>query len=176
MVLIRFMFIFFGIILFLLKDRIPFMLIFSNRSFILLTLKRRFLIQVKAWHSMWKCLTIQGVWHVIHWSCCSCLSIKKCVSYMLPMHNQDIVIFSFLDFLNAHLSSPNVGLIKKSLLWMLLFQHFTILYEWIYSFQVSSQYIESWIGVQVIWIQSFLSPRLVATIRLKSTVCPTICP
>ena len=32
------------------------------------------------------------------------------------------VTYSFLDFLNAGLQSPEEGLIKKSLFWMLLFE------------------------------------------------------
>ena len=35
------------------------------------------------------------------------------------MHTQDILTCSFLDFLKAGLHSPKVGLIKKSLLWLL---------------------------------------------------------
>ena len=31
-------------------------------------------------------------------------------------------------------------------------------------------------GAQQVWIQSFLSPRLVASPRLKNLICPTIYP
>ena len=64
------------------KDRIQCMLIFSNRSLILFTLKRHFLIWVKVLHSIRKHLTVQSVWHIIHWGCCFCLSIMKC-KYLL---------------------------------------------------------------------------------------------
>ena len=103
------------------KERISSILIFSNRSFILFTLKRCFLMWVKVLHSMRTCLTMQDVCHIIHWGCCSGLSIKMRVNLVWPMRNWDIVNCSFLDFLNASLQFPKVGLIKKSLLWMLLF-------------------------------------------------------
>ena len=102
------------------KDRISSMLTLSKRSFILLI--KRFLMRAKAPHSMRKCLTVQGVWHVAHWGCCSCLSIKECVSLVWPMCSLDIMTCSFLDFLETGLQSPKVGLIMESLLWVLLFQ------------------------------------------------------
>ena len=77
-------------------------------------------MRVKAPHSMRMCLTVQGVGHI----CCNCycFCIKKCVSHVCPICNQNIATCSFLDFLKAGLHSLKVGLIKKSLLWMLLFQ------------------------------------------------------
>ena len=41
------------------------MLTFSHRYFMLFLLKKHFLIRAKALHSMRKCLTVQGAYHVI---------------------------------------------------------------------------------------------------------------
>ena len=67
---------------------------------------------------------MQSIWYVIHWGRCSWLIIKECVSLVWRMHNQNIVNCSFLDILNTVLQSSKVDLVKKSLLWMLSFQHF----------------------------------------------------
>ena len=76
------------------KDRMSSMLTLSKRSFILFALKKRFLMREKAPHSMRKCLTVHGVWHVAHCGCCSCLSIKECVNLVWPMRNQNIITCS----------------------------------------------------------------------------------
>ena len=68
------------------------------------------------------CLIVQSIWHVKYCGCCSCFSMKEWVSIVWPMHNQDIMTCSLLDFLKAGLHSPKVGWIWKSLLWVLLFQ------------------------------------------------------
>ena len=82
----------------------------------LFTLKNRFLVRVKALHFMRTCLMVQGVWHVQHCGCCSCLGL------VWLTHSWDIVTCSLLDFLKAGLHSPKVGLIWKSLL-LILFQN-----------------------------------------------------
>ena len=94
---------------------------FSNRSVKLFTLKNCFLMTVKTLHSIRMWLTVQVVWQVKHCGCGSCFSMKEWISLVWPMHNQDIITYSLLDFLKAGLHSPKVGWIWKSLLWMLLF-------------------------------------------------------
>ena len=91
-VLIWFIFIYFGIILFLSQKT------FLNRSFILFALNKSFQ-RVKALHSMKKCLTVLGVWYVIHYGCFHCLRIKGCVSLLWKIYNWDMITCSFLDFL-----------------------------------------------------------------------------
>ena len=108
---------------FLKKDRMSSILTFSNRSVKLFTLKNCILIRAKTLHSMRMCLTVQSVWHVKHCGCCSWFNMKEWVSLVWPMHNQDIMACSLLDFLKDVLHSPKVCWIWKSLLWMLLFQH-----------------------------------------------------
>ena len=95
-------------------------LMFSNRSVTLFTLKNRFLITAKVLHSIRMCLTVQVVWQVKHCGCGSCFKMKEWVSLAWPIRNQDITTCSLLDFLDAGLHSPKVGWIWKSLLWMLL--------------------------------------------------------
>ena len=102
------------------KDRMSSILTFSNNSVKLVTLKNRFLMTVKALHSMRMCLTVQVVWQVRHCGCGFCFSMKEWVSLVWPMHNQDIMTCSLLDFLKAGLHSPKVGWIWKRLLWMLM--------------------------------------------------------
>ena len=68
------------------------------------------------------CLIVQGVWHVEHCGCCSCLSIKECVSLQWPICNHVIVTRSFHDFRKAGCHSPKKGLIGNSLLLVFLFQ------------------------------------------------------
>ena len=97
-------------------------LTFWNRSIKLFTLKNHFLKKVKALHSMRICLMVQGIWHVKHYGCCSCFGMKEWVSLVWPICHWDTMTCSLLDFLKAGLYSPKVGLIRKSLLWMLLFQ------------------------------------------------------
>ena len=64
-----------------------------------------------------------SVWYVMHCGCCLCLSIKS--TYVLcDQFIIEIVTCFILNFLKADLHSPKAGLIKQSLLWMLLFQHF----------------------------------------------------
>ena len=63
-------------------------------------------------------IRVQGVWHVKHCGCCSCLSINEGVSLVWPICNQDIMTC----FRQAGLNSLKVGFFWKSLLWM-LFQH-----------------------------------------------------
>ena len=66
---------------------------------------------------------MQGVWHVEHCGCCSCLSIKECVSLLWPIHNRVIVTCSFRDFRKAGYHSPKKGLTWNSLLLVFLFQY-----------------------------------------------------
>ena len=97
------------------KDRMSFILIFSNRFIKLFPFKNRFLMRAKVLHSMTMCLTVQVVWHVEHCGCGSCLSMKVWVSLVWPMRNRDITTCSLLDFLKAGLHSPKLGWIWKSL-------------------------------------------------------------
>ena len=53
--------------------------------------------------------------------CCSCFTMKEGVNLVC---NRDIMTCSLLDFLKAGLHSIKVVSIWKSLLWMLLFQHY----------------------------------------------------
>ena len=98
------------------KDITSFILMFSNRSVKLFTLKNCFLITVKALCSIRIYLTMQAVWQVKHCGCGSCFRMKEWVSLVWPIRNWDIVICSLLDFLDAGLHSPKVGWIWKSLL------------------------------------------------------------
>ena len=102
------------------KDRTLSILMFSNKSVKLFTLKNRFLMTVKVLHSIRMCLTVQVVWHVKHCGCGSCFSMKAWASLVWPMRNQDITTCSLLDFLNAVLYSAKVVWIWKSLLWMFM--------------------------------------------------------
>ena len=68
------------------------------------------------------CLIVQGIWHVKHCGCCSCLSIKECVSLLWPIRNRVIVTCSFRDFRKAGCYSPKKGLTWNSLLLVFLFQ------------------------------------------------------
>ena len=72
------------------KDSISSMSTFSNSSFILFTLKRYFLIWVKAFHYMRKHLSA-GFWHVLS----SCLIIEECFSLVWTAHDQDKVTCFF---------------------------------------------------------------------------------
>ena len=105
------------------KDRTSCILIFSNNSVKLFTLKNRFLMTAKALHSIRMCLTVQVVWHVKHCGCGSCFSMKAWVNLVWPMRNWDIMTCSLLDFLKAGLYSPKVGWIWKSLLWTFMSYH-----------------------------------------------------
>ena len=97
-----------------------YILMFSNRSFKLFTLINRFLITVKALHSIRMCLAVQVVWQVKHCCCGSCFRMKEWVSLVWPIRNRDIMTCSLIDFLDAALNSIKFGGIWKSLLWMLL--------------------------------------------------------
>ena len=102
------------------KDRTSSILMFSNNSVKLVTLKNCFLMTAKALHSIRMCLTVQVVWHIKHCGCGSCFSMKDWISLVWPMRNRDITTCSLLDFLNASLHSPKMGWIWKSLSWMLM--------------------------------------------------------
>ena len=52
-------------------------LTFSNRSVKLFTLENRFLITVKALHSIRMCLTVQVVWQVKQCGCGSYFKMKE---------------------------------------------------------------------------------------------------
>ena len=67
---------------------------------------------------------MQGVWHVEHCGCCSCLRIKECVSLLWAIRNRVIVTCSFRDFRKAWGHSPKKGLTWNSLLLVFLFQHY----------------------------------------------------
>ena len=127
--------------IYLKKDRMSSMLTFSNRTSILFVLKKLFLIRVKAPYSMRKCLTVQCEWHCG----CSCLIIKECISLIWPMCNWDIVTCFFLDFLNAGLHSHKVSLVKKSLLWMLLFKH-CCHFVWRNLLFLNLEFIDCWVS------------------------------
>ena len=103
------------------RHRISPLLVFSNRSFTLFTWKWHFLMRAKLLRSVKKRLTVQGVWYVNHWGCCSWINIKESLSLVWPKRNWNRETCFFFDFLNAGIQSPKVGLIKNSLLWMLLF-------------------------------------------------------
>ena len=68
------------------------------------------------------CLMVQGIWHVEHSGCCSCLRIKECVRLMWPICNLVIATCSLLDSLKAGFYSPKIDLIWNSLLWIFLSQ------------------------------------------------------
>ena len=105
------------------KERTSSMLMFSNRSLILSALKCRSMAVASTPHSIRICLIVWGIWHVKHCGGCSCLRIKEWVSLVWPICGLDIITCSILDFWNAGHHSPKVGLIWKSLLLMLSFQH-----------------------------------------------------
>ena len=92
-------------------------LMFSNNSIKLVTLKNRFLMTAKALHSIRMCLSIK------HCGCGSFFSMKAWVSLVWPMHSWDITTCSLLDALKAGLHSTKVGWIWKSLLWMFMSHH-----------------------------------------------------
>ena len=71
-----------------------------------------------------KVFNSEGCLTCLYWGCCSCLSRKECVSLVWQIYNWDRVTCSFLDFMNAGLQSHKASLIKKNLLWLLLFQYF----------------------------------------------------
>ena len=73
-------------------------LMFSNRSVKLFTLKNRFLITEKALHSIRMCLTMQDVRQVEHCGCGSRFKMKEWVSLVWPIHNRDITTCSLLWF------------------------------------------------------------------------------
>ena len=78
-------------------------------------------MSLKTLHSRRTCLIVQGVWRVEHCGCCSCLSIKECVSLLWPIRNRVIVTCSFRDFRKAGRHSPKKGLTWNSLLLEFLF-------------------------------------------------------
>ena len=77
---------------------------------------------LKTLHSRRTCLIVQGVWHVDHCGCCSCLRIKECVSLLWPIRKCVIVTCSFRDFQKAGGHCPKKGLTWNSLLLVFLFQ------------------------------------------------------
>ena len=99
------------------KDRTSSILMFSNNSIKLNTLKNRFLMTAKDLHSIRMCLTVQVVWHLKHCGFGSSFSMKAWVSLVWPMHNRDTTTCFLLDVLKAGLHSPKMGWICKSLLW-----------------------------------------------------------
>ena len=68
------------------NDKTSSILTFANRSLKLFSFMR-----AKALHSMRTCLTAQGVWYVKHCGCCSCFSMKECVSLVWSMRSRDIM-------------------------------------------------------------------------------------
>ena len=80
------------------KDRTSSILIFSNNSVKLVTLKNCFLKTVKALHSIRMWLTVQVVWHVKHCGGGSCFNMKAWVNLVWPMSSQDITTFWDLNF------------------------------------------------------------------------------
>ena len=79
-------------------------------------------MSLKTLHSRRTCLIVQDVWLVEQCGCCSCLSIKECISLPWPIRNRVIVTCSFRDFWKAGGHSPKKGLTWNSLLLVFLFQ------------------------------------------------------
>ena len=64
-------------------------------------------MRTNALYSMSTCLAMQGVWQVKHGvCCCSCFSMKECVSLVWPMCKWDVMTCSLFDFLKVGLHSP----------------------------------------------------------------------
>ena len=135
------------------KDRTSFLLTFLNKSLKLFTLHSCFLMRVKALNSMRTYLTVQGVWHVKHWGCYSCFSIKEWVSLLWP-----IMIVFFLIFWKLVTILPNWAWSGRVCCGYYYSSVAAILCEGICWFWISSQYMESWIhqDSRLTWLPSLL--------------------
>ena len=79
-------------------QKMPSMLTFSNRFFVLFAYNKRYLISVKFLHTMRKCLSV---------GCLTLWLFFLSVNLAGPMSNQDIVICFLLSFLKDGFHSPS---------------------------------------------------------------------
>ena len=69
-----------------------------------------------------QCFIVYAVWHAWHIGYCSSLSKSECVILVWPMRSLDNTTSSFWLFLKFCFYSPNIGLISRSLIYLLLLQ------------------------------------------------------